>query len=90
MVFENTENTKNEKSYSLFAEKLNINVREFKKDMGNSEITKKHTLNIKRLNKQGINSAPAFIVNNKLINSTNSIDYLEAVIETEIQKTQQH
>ena len=90
LIFENTENTKNEKNYSLFAEKLNMNVKKFKKDMGNSEITKKHTLNIKRLNKQGINSAPAFIVNNKLINATNSIDYLEAVIETEIQKTQPH
>jgi predicted DsbA family dithiol-disulfide isomerase len=84
LVFENIGNLQNESDYQLLAQDLNLNLDAFNNDFSNMEIIKLHSLNSEKLGELGIFSTPSFVVNNKLIDSKNSIEFLEQVIKNEI------
>jgi protein-disulfide isomerase len=84
LIFDNSNKINNDSIYLYFAKKLNLNIEEFKKDMSNPEIIKMHIFNTKKLTGLGIYSTPTFVVNNKLVNEDNSINFLEAVIQEEL------
>ena len=84
LIFDNIDKINNDSIYLFFAKKLNLNVEEFKKDLSNPETIKIHVFNTKKLMSLGIYSTPTFVVNNKLVNEDNSINFLEAVIQEEI------
>ena len=68
-----------------FAFHLGLDMELLEHDMLDDQLLSDYVDNKERLYEEGINKVPCFIVNGKLLINGNPIDYLQNVIENEMQ-----
>lgn len=80
IIFENTELLHQDSIYHDFANKLYLDLDEFRKDIEDNQILKRLLQNRDLLISNEIYSIPTYIVNGKVLDDKYAIDYLEDVI----------
>jgi predicted DsbA family dithiol-disulfide isomerase len=87
IIFENTECLNDDSIFYAFAETIGLNIKKFSKDFNDPVVLKRLIKNKELILSEKIFSTPTFIVNNKILDDSFAIDYLEDVIIEEINQT---
>jgi protein-disulfide isomerase len=87
IIFENTECLNDDSIFYAFAETIGLNIKKFSEDFNDPLVLKRLIKNKELILSEKIFSTPTFIVNNKILDDSFAIDYLEDVIIEEINQT---
>jgi len=85
LLFEKNNNL-NQKTFLKIAQKLNLDLKQFKKCAAGDEIKKSINNNIIEANALGINGVPFIFVNKQKVTGNISVEELRKIIETELNK----
>jgi len=86
IIFENSDLLSNDSIYYEFAKKIGLDLNKFKLDMQDKSLLKPLLNNKDFLIANQIYTTPSFIVNNKVLNRKYAINYLEEIIDEELEK----